>query len=151
MELTLNDVLTLDRMSEHNGKWGQNTALWAIVAILIVLALLWYCHRSGSDKADLSASIQGLYGRVNTLEPVVKNNAEQSFKTATVLSGVVQGVSDFKECAGERIAALDHAIFQPVIGQSSCGCGCGDGSRFLKKSTFTPSSVSVEQIETCCG
>ena len=47
------------------GWWGQNTALWAIVAIAIVIAFLWFCHKSGEDKANLAGSIQQLYGRVN--------------------------------------------------------------------------------------
>lgn len=151
--MTTTDFVLLDRMDDkHNGKWGQNTALWAIVAILLVLALLWFCHRQGADKADLAASIQGLYGRVNTLEPVVKNNAEQNFRTATSLAGIVQGVSDIRDYTYGEIAALDNAVFQPVCGsrRSSRGCGCGD-DRFIKKSIFTPSTVEVEQIESCCG
>ena len=152
--LTLRDALDLMNGKEHkeNGMWGQNTALWAIVAIIIVIAFLWFFHRSGDNKAELAASVQELYGRVNTLEPVVKNNAEQNFKTATALSGIVQGVSDIREYTYSQIASLDNAVFQPVCGsrRSSRGCGCGD-DRFIKKSTFTPSTVEVEQIESCCG
>lgn len=138
--------------TEHkeSGMWGQNTALWAIVAIIIVIAFLWFCHRSGDNKAELAASVQELYGRVNTLEPVVKNNAEQNFKTATVLSGIVQGVSDIREYTYTQIASLDNAVFQPVCGSHRSSCGCGN-DRFIKKSTFTPSTVEVEQIESCCG
>lgn len=147
--LTMSDVLELQKMKSHDGKWGQNTALWAIVAILIVLALLWYCHKQGTDNANLAASIQGLYGRVNTLEPVVKNNAELGFKTATTLSGIVQGTSDLREYAVAQLAALDDAVFAPVCGsRRSCGCG---SDRFVKRSTFTPSTVEVEQVETCNG
>lgn len=149
MEMTLRDALDLIKSERHDGgKWGQNTALWAIVAVVIILALLWFCHRQGSDKADLAASIQGLYGRVSTLEPVVKNNAEQNFKTAASLAGIVQGVSDIREYTYSQINNLDNAVFQPVCGTRSCGCG---GDRFVKTSTFTPSTVQVEQIETCRG
>lgn len=150
--LTLRDALDLMNGNEHkeSGMWGQNTALWAIVAIIIVIAFLWFCHRSGDNKAELAASVQELYGRVNTLEPVVKNNAEQNFKTATVLSGIVQGVSDIREYTYTQIASLDNAVFQPVCGSHRSSRGCGD-DRFIKKSTFTPSTVEVEQIESCCG
>lgn len=150
--LTLRDALDLMNGKEHkeSGMWGQNTALWAIVAIIIVIAFLWFCHRSGDNKAELAASVQELYGRVNTLEPVVKNNAEQNFKTATVLSGIVQGVSDIREYTYTQIASLDNAVFQPVCGSRRSSRGCGD-DRFIKKSTFTPSTVEVEQIESCCG
>lgn len=150
--LTIRDVLDLTNGKEHKegGMWGQNTALWAIVAIIIVIAFLWFCHRSGDNKAELAASVQELYGRVNTLEPVVKNNAEQSFRTATSLAGIVQGVSDIRDYTYSQIASLDNAVFQPVCGSRRSSCGCGD-DRFIKKSTFTPSTVTVEQIESCCG
>lgn len=151
MDLTVQDVLSLVGNKEHKegGWWGQNTALWAIVAVIIVLALLWFCHRQGSDKADLAASIQGLYGRVNTLEPVVKNNAEQNFKTATTLSGIVQGTSDLRDYTISSLNSLNGAVFTPVFSSARRSCGCGE-DRFVKKSTFTPSTVEVEQIESCC-
>ena len=53
-------------MNENNesGKWGQNIALFAIIAVAIALFVVWLCNKSGQDKADLAASVQKLYGQL---------------------------------------------------------------------------------------
>lgn len=133
---------------DHSGGWwGQNTALWAIVAIIIVVALIWFCHRSGKDKADLAASVQGLYGKVNAIEPVVARNVENISALNSVTSATTQAVGDFKQTALRNLNALDNAVFTTRCGERS-GCNCGD-SRFVKTSKFTPGEISIEQIETC--
>lgn len=125
------------------GRWGQNTALWAIVAIIVVIAFLWFCHKSGEDKANLAGSIQQLYGRVNTLEPVVANNAATLNRVGNTLSAAVQGVADIKA----DVDALDGAVFAPVCGRRG-GCGCGE-EKFRKESTYTLASTSLTEIDTC--
>lgn len=133
---------------DHTGGWwGQNTALWAIVAIIIVVALIWFCHRSGKDKADLAASVQGLYGKVNAIEPVVARNVENISALNSVTSATTQAVGDFKQTALRNLNALYNAVFTTRCGERS-GCNCGD-SRFVKTSKFTPGEISIEQIETC--
>ena len=81
----------------EGGWWGQNTALWAIVAIIIVIAFLWFCHKTGEDKANLAGSIQQLYGRVNALEPAVTANAQNVYRINNTLAQTVQGVQDIKD------------------------------------------------------
>lgn len=130
----------------RGGKWGQNTALWAIVAIIIVIAFLWWCHRSGENKADLAASIQGLYGKVNAIEPIVAHHSSNLESVNSVLSATTQAVGDFKTTASRQLAALDNAVFTSRCGDHSCGC---NDSRFVKRSVFTPSTVEVQQVETC--
>ena len=127
------------------GRWGQNTALWAIVAIIVVIAFLWFCHKSGEDKANLAGSIQNLYGRVNTLEPVVASNTAILNRVGNTLSAAVQGVADIKA----DVDALDGAVFV-----SSCGCGrrsgCGCGTeKFRKESTYTLDSTTLTEVDTC--
>lgn len=141
--MTVQDFVALRKLDEGSG-WHQ--PIWWIVAILIAIFLLWWCNKQGDGKADLAASISQINGRLNTLEPVVKNNAEQNFNTARTLSGIVQGVEDIRDYTYSQIAALDNAVFK-----SRCGCGCGSsrGARFLKKSTYTPSTTSVEEIDEC--
>lgn len=138
-----------EMMDDHRGsKWGQNTALWAIVAIIIVIAFLWWCHRSGENKADLAASVQKLYGRVDAIEPAVARLAENVTDLNSVTSATTQAVGDFKKFALRQLNALDDAVFTSRCGSERGGCGCND-SRFIKKSVYTPSETSVEQIETC--
>lgn len=126
------------------GRWGQNTALWAIVAIIVVIAFLWFCHKSGEDKANLAGSIQNLYGRVNTLEPVVASNTAILGKVGNTLSAAVQGVADIKA----DVDALDVAVFAPVCGSRRSGCGCGT-EKFRKESTYTLDSTTLTEVDTC--
>ena len=84
---------------ETGGWWGQNTALWAIVAIIIVIAFLWFCHKQGEDKANLAGSIQQLYGRVNAIEPAVTANAQNVYRINNTLAQTVQGVQCIKDDA----------------------------------------------------
>ena len=152
MDMSFQEMAAVREMmgSDHTGGWwGQNTALWAIVAIIIVVALIWFCHRSGKDKADLAASIQGLYGKVNAIEPVVARNVENISALNSVTSATTQAVGDFKQTALRNLNALDEAVFVSRCGGQRSGCGCND-SRFVKTSVYTPSTTSVEQIETCC-
>lgn len=151
--LTLQDLPILREMTgDHGGKWGQNTALWAIVAIILVVAFLWFFRKTGDDKADLAASVQKLYGRVDAIEPAVTAHGNAINDLNSVTSATTQAVGDFKSMTLRNLAALDDAVFEPRThgewhGRRS-SCGCND-SRFIKKSVFTPSETSVEQIETC--
>jgi hypothetical protein len=125
--------------------WGQNTALWAIVAIIIVIAFLWFCHKQGEDKANLAGSIQQLYGRVNAIEPAVTANAQNVFQMKGTVAGIIQGVQDIKD----DVVGLDAAVFT-----SRCGCGrnggCND-TRYVAKNSYNLATSTLEQIETCGG
>lgn len=129
----------------EGGMWGQNTALWAIVAIIIVIAFLWFCHKQGEDKANLAGSIQQLYGRVNAIEPAVTANAQNVFQMKGTVAGIIQGVQDIKD----DVAGLDAAVFT-----SRCGCGrnggCND-TRYVAKNSYNLATSTLEQIETCGG
>ena len=128
-----------------SGMWGLNTGIWAIVAVIIVIAFLWFCHKLGEDKANLAASIQNLYGRVNTLEPVVADNVAVLRKVGNTLSATVQGV----QCIKDDVSALDGAVFTSRCGRGG-GCGCND-TRYIAKNNYTLAGSTLEQIETCGG
>ena len=103
------------------GRWGQNTALWAIVAIIVVIAFLWFCHKSGEDKANLAGAVQGVTSRVNALEPAVTANANNIYG----LSNSVARANQSLKFIGEDVASLDDAVYVPRCGHGRSGCGCG--------------------------
>lgn len=146
--MTVQDLMAYNELTRdhHEGKWSIATSLWVIVAIIFVIALLWYVHRSGSDKADLAASIQGLYGRVNALEPAVTAQGQNLYSINSVLSATTQAVGDFKSVANAQLAALDGAVFVP---RCQAGCGNNGGSRFVKRDNYCLSDSSLQAIETC--
>ena len=130
--------------STDGGRWGQNTALWAIVAIIVVIAFLWFCHKSGEDKANLAGSVQQLYGRVNAIEPAVTANAQNVYRINNVLAQTVQGV----QCIKDDVGALDAAVFVSRCGNNRGGCGCGT-EKFRKESTYTLDSTTLTEVDTC--
>lgn len=137
-----------EMMDDHRGgRWGQNTALWAIVAIILVIAFLWFCRKAGDDKADLAAAVQNVYARVNAIGPAVTAQGNSISELKSVTTATTQAVGDFKATALRNLTALDNAVFTSRCGEHH-SCGCND-SRFVKKSVFTPSTTSVEQIEIC--
>lgn len=149
MDMDFKDMAAIkEMMDDHRGgRWGQNTALWAIVAIILVIAFLWFCRKAGDDKADLAASVQNVYARVNAIEPAVTAQGNAISELKSVTTATTQAVGDFKATALRNLAALDNAVFVSRCGDNH-SCGCND-SRFIKKSVFTPSTTTVEQVETC--
>ena len=135
--------LVMDEMTK-NGVWGQNTGIWAIVAVLVVIAFLWFCHKSGEDKAALAGSVQQLYGRVNALEPAVTATAQNVYTINNILAKTVQGVQDIKD----DVVNLDGAVFTTRCGSHR---GCGNDTRYIAKNSYNLATSTLEQIETCGG
>lgn len=155
MDMTIQDILALRGINDETNGWHQ--PIWWIFAVLVVIFLLWWCNKQGDGKADLAAKISEMDGRLNTLEPVVKNNAEQNFNTARTLSGIVQGVQDIKDYTYDQLNQLDHAVFKSRYAhgygygygyEHGRGCG-GSGAKFIQRSTYTPGTTTVEVVDEC--
>lgn len=145
--MTVQDVMALNEITrrDHNdGKWSMATSLWVIVGIIFVVALLWYVHRSGADKADLAASVQKLVGRVDAIEPAVTAQGNNLYNINSVLSATTQAFGDYKSIADVQLAALNGAVFT-----SRCGGGCNGGTRFTKRDNYCLSDSSLQAVETC--
>ena len=130
--------------STDGGRWGQNTALWAIVAIIVVIAFLWFCHKSGEDKAALAGAVQSVTSRVNALEPTVTANGQNIYRINSAVGKAQQSI----QFIGDDVAALDDAVYVPRCGNNRGGCGCGT-EKFRKESTYTLDSTTLTEVDTC--
>lgn len=148
--MTIQDVMALNEITrkDHNeGRWSMATSLWVIVGIIFIVALLWYVHRTGAEKADLAASVQKLVGRVDAIEPAVTAQGNNIFNINSVLSATTQAFGDYKTVAEAQLAALNGAVFT-----SRCGGGCNNGgTRFVKRDNYCLSDSSLQAIDTCGG
>lgn len=145
--MTVQDLAAFNELTKekHSGKWSENTALWSIVVILAILALMWFVHREGKDKADLSAAVQGVVSDVKALQAATTSQGNQLYAINGVLSATTQAVGDFKTEANRQLAALDGAVFIP-----RCGNNCNGGSpRFVKRDNYCLSDSSLQAIDTC--
>lgn len=127
----------------EGGRWGQNIALYIIAAVILIALFIWLCHRSGEDKANLSAAVQGVISRVNAIEPAVTANGQNIYRINNTLAQTVQGVQGIREDVG----ALDAAVFVSNCGNHR-GCGCGS-EKFRKESTYTLASTTLTEVDTC--
>lgn len=149
-EMTVQDLAALQELTKdkHSGKWSENTALWAIVVVLIILALMWYINRVGADKADLAASIQSATSRISAVEVATNAQGNDIKSLNSVLSATTQAVGDFKATASDMLANLNHATFVPRNG--GCGCNRGEGSaRFVKRANYCLEDQNLQEIDTC--
>ena len=128
----------------EGGMWGQNTALWAIVAIAIVITFLWFCHKSGEDKAALAGAVQSVTSRVNAIEPAVTATANNVYKINSNMSKAVQKLQD----VSDDVVELDAAVFTSRCGGRSGGC---NDTRYVAKNSYNLATSTLEQIETCGG
>ena len=147
-DMTVQDLAALQELTKdkHPGKWSENTALWSIVIILIILALMWYINRIGADKADLAAAVQSTVSRVNSLETATTAQGNDIKDLNKVVSATTQAQSDFQYTAGEQIAMLNRATFVPRGGRSCNGEG---KARFVKRTNYCVDDQSLQEIDTC--
>ena len=147
-DMTVQDLAALQELTKdkHPGKWSENTALWSIVIILIILALMWYINRIGADKADLAAAVQSTVSRVNSLETATTAQGNDIKDLNKVVSSTTQAQADFQYTAGEQIAMLNRATFVPRGGRGRNGEG---SARFVKRANYCLEDQSLQEIETC--
>lgn len=127
------------------GKWGQNTALWAIVVVALVIFAIWLCNKTGKDKADLAASVQGVVSRVNAIEPAVTANANNILGLSNSVAKAQQSI----QFIGADVASLDDAVYVPRCAHGrGHGCGCGE-DKFRKETTYTLGTTTLTEIDTC--
>ena len=153
-EMTVQDLAALQELTKdkHSGKWSENTALWAIVVVLIILALMWYINRVGADKADLAASIQSATSRISAVEVATNAQGNDIKDLNKVVSATTQAQGDFQLTAQEMLANLNRAAFRPAWEYGGCGrnsCNCNGSARFVKRANYCLEDQSLQEIDTC--
>lgn len=128
----------------ENKGWGLSTAVYLVVAA-IVIALLAYLWNKGCDeKAQLAAGVSKLSGRVDAIEPAVTAQGNNIYRLNAAATGTAQSLHDVKECFGADIYELNQATF---YGHRRNG-GCGN-REFKQSSTYNLASTQVTVDETC--
>ena len=153
-EMTVQDLAALQELTKdkHSGKWSENTALWAIVVVLIILALMWYINRVGADKADLAASIQSATSRISAVEVATNAQGNDIKDLNKVVSATTQAQGDFQFTAQEMLANLNRAAFRPAWEHGGCGrnnCNGNGSARFVQRANYCLEDQSLQEIETC--
>lgn len=144
---------------EHNHKdgWGSTTALWVLVAAVIIFAIVYNWTKNCNEKVQFATGLANLNGRIECLEPDVKWLGKQMYGVAQTAAGVVTGVADIKD----NVTALGRTVYQfPVdnltaqmiaAGRSNpCGgCGRKNNREFEQVQTYNLASTGVTVTERC--
>lgn len=138
----------MNETGTDRGWWGQNLALFIIAAVAIVLFVVWLSNKSGQDKADLAASIQRLYGKVDCIEPQVNKYIDRVDAIGNAVTRVSQAQADFQNYAGSLLTDLDNAVFSSNCGSCTSGCGCGT-EKFTKETQYTAGTTTLVEKDVC--
>jgi hypothetical protein len=148
-EMTLSDYAAM-RELEHNHKdgWGMTTAVWVIVAVIIVFAFVYIWTKNCNEKVAFATGLARLDGRVDAIEPAVTSQGNNIYKLNGVVASTVQGVKDIKECAYNQLFELNDAVFYNPRRARSCSSGCGN-REFEQVQNYTLASTGVTVTERC--
>ena len=148
MEMDFDDFVKV-KMTEKDGKgWGLTAAVYLVVGIIAIALLAYLGYKGCDEKAQLTAGVASLAGRVNAIEPALTAQGNNLYQINGVLASTVQGVKDIKQCFGEDIYQLNEEVFYNRRRGSSCGGGCGN-REFRQSSTYNLASTQVTVDETC--
>lgn len=156
--MSIQDFAALREM-EHDktSNWGGTTALWVLVAAVIIFAIVYNWTKNCNEKVQFSTALANLGGRLSCIEPDVRWAGQQLYNANGVIAATVQGVGDMKTNYGNQLFQLNREIFY----DESCGCsghgnrrnggcGCSGGNRrFDQRSTYIPQSTEVIVSESC--
>ena len=148
------------RELEQNGNkhWGATTAIWVLVAAVIIVAIVYNWTRNCNEKVQFSTALANLNGRVSCMEPSVRWAGEQLYTANGTIQSLDRGVRDMGQNFGEQLFQLNDEVF---YNPNQCGCGrgrnrsgcggCGScgGREFRQTSTYNLASTNVTVDETC--
>ena len=137
-------------MCDKSSAWGKGSGIWAIVAVIIILAIVLVWRSNCNEKVQFATSLARLDGRLDAVEPVVTAHGNNLYRLNGTTSATVQGVKDLKENTYNQLYELNDEIFYNPGRRGRCGGGCGCGNReFRQTSTYNLASTNVTVDETC--
>lgn len=153
--MTMQDFAAM-RTLEHEKTqgWGGTTALWVLVAAIIIFAIVYNWTKNCNEKVLFATGLSQLQGRMDCMSPKVDELGRQNYGTAQTLSGTVSSLA----YVNRDLNQLNESVF---YGDDGCGCGnhrggrggggcgCGNNRRFDQRSYYTPEKTEVIVSESC--
>lgn len=110
--MTISDYASIKELeNEHRDGWGSTTALWVIVAALILFAIVYNWTRNCNEKVQFAVGMARMEGRLNCIEPDVRWAGQQLYAANGAISATVQGVGDMKQNFGNQLFQLNREVF----------------------------------------
>lgn len=152
--MSIQDFAALREM-EHDktAGWGGTTALWVLVAAVIIFAIVYNWTKNCNEKVLFSTGLANLQGRIDCMTPKVETLGAQNYQTAQVLAGTVSTLNVSDKYINQNLNEINERfLYNRGCGEHR-GCGegrgCGGNRRFDQRSTYIPSTTEVIVSETC--
>lgn len=135
--------------------WSLATAVWAVVAVVIIWAAFRECSKRGDNKAELAAAIERLAGRSDVYAVQIEKNTNSVETVLERSASNRQALIDLRELSTDNFRRYNHDIYAPRFdhyqhnGRAIDGCGRGDDSRFIERQSFTAGETTVTKVTTC--
>lgn len=159
--MELQDAAALQELSHRNGeRWGTNTALWVIAAVVVIAFVANIWSRNCSEKVAFATGLANLDGRINCITPQVSKLNEQMYGAAQTFAGLVVGLDETRRDYGNQLGQLNNTVFYNPINSGYGSCGnfrsagcCGTPSRVFAQSTQyqQTGTPQVTVTETCAN
>jgi outer membrane murein-binding lipoprotein Lpp len=151
MDFNLQDYAAMQELQHGRTKgWSTATALWVIVAVIVIAFFVFGWTNSCNEKVRLATNISELTGRINALEPAVVAQGNNLYSLNGVTAATVQGVSNIKDFYGAQLYELNDTVF---YGRRRFGAPVANnnGREFTQTSTYNLASQNVSVTESCGG
>lgn len=151
--MSIQDYASIQKlMCGRSDTWGKGAGIWAIVAVIIILAIVLVWRSNCNEKVQFATAVAKLDGRLDAVEPAVTAHGNNLYKLNGVTSATVQGVKDLKENTYNQLFELNDEIFYNPGRRHRGGCGCNNscgGREFKQTSTYNLASTNVTVEENC--
>ena len=121
--MELQEYAAMRELENRNGEhWGTNTALWVLVAAVIIFAVVYNWTKNCNEKVAFATALSNLSGKIECVAPQVATLNGQMYGAAQAFAGLTVGVNDIKQVYGEQIGQLNNTVFyNPVNNRSFFG------------------------------
>lgn len=156
--MTLSDYAAVRDMEyHHRDGWGSTTALWVIVAAIIIIAIVYNWNKNCNEKVAFATGLSNLNGKIECLAPQVATLNSQMYGAAQTFAGLVVGVNDVKENYGNKLDALNNTVYWNPVNSGytrNCGCnscGCSPNRVFAQTSTYAQTGTPQVTVTESCA
>lgn len=155
--MSLTDYAAVKELENHHrDDWGSATALWVLVAAVIVVAIVYNWTKNCNEKVAFATSLSDLAGKVNCIAPQVQTLNSQMYGAAQTFAGLTVGVNELRERTAVQLDALNNTVYwNPInsgyVSRSSCGCGCNPNRVFAQSTQYAQTGTPTVTVTESCG
>lgn len=128
--------------------WGATTALWVIVAVILIFAIVYNWTRNCNEKVEFANGLATLKGQIQCMAPVLESTANRMYDANGAITGLVTGVKAEFKSLNKDVNRLWAEMEENERG-GCCGGNGGGHRRFAQTSNYALKDTQVSVTESC--